>query len=245
MNFDDLIPAIQGRNWYAVAALAIWAIVAFAKNRAPELYYRIPDGWRWLPPVLLAAATGFVDGFASGLPWQQASMRALFAVVTMGVGAMGVHGALAASPLKYGGGASGILLAIGLSLAVPTACAGKPAESAATERTAALAYTGAVVALEVLDAREAAYLDSLAQPTPEQLKAAEARVERLHRARDALSLVRDWLSGRRDQPAKGELGQAAQALRLVVEELRADGVRIPAAVLDGIQLAELFAGVAS
>lgn len=160
MNFDDIIPAIQGRNWYAVAALVIWAIVAFAKSRAPELYYRIPDGWRWLPPVLLAAATGFVDGFASGLPWQQAATRALFAVLTMGVGAMGVHGALAASPLKYGGGPSAVLLALGLSIAAPTGCTAKPAQSAAAEKTAALAYTGAVVALEVLDAREAAYLDS-------------------------------------------------------------------------------------
>lgn len=200
MNFDDIIPAIQGRNWYAVAALVIWAIVAVAKSRAPELYYRIPDGWRWLPPVLLAAATGFVDGFASGLPWQQAATRALFAVLTMGVGAMGVHGALAASPLKYGGGPSAVLLALGLSIAAPTGCTAKPAQSAAAEKTAALAYTGAVVALEVLDAREAAYLDSIAQPTPEQLKAAEGRVERLKRARDALSLVRDWLSGHQTIP---------------------------------------------
>lgn len=246
MNIDDLIPAIQGRNWYAVASIVIWAIVALVKNRAPEWYYRIPDGWRWLPPVLLAAATGFVDGFASGLPWQQAAMRALFAVVTMGVGAMGVHGALAASPLKYGGGASAVLLAIGLSLAVPTGCASsKPASSAVAEKTAVLAYTGAVVALEVLDAREAAYLDGISQPTIAQLDASKARIERLKRARDSLSLVRDWLSGRSDKPAKAELGQAAEALRLVVEELRADGVRIPAAVLDGIQLAELFAGVAS
>lgn len=142
----------------------------------------------------------------------------------------------------------GVLL-IALSYAVPswsvTACADKPASSAATERTAALAFTGAVVALEVLDAREAAYLDSIAQPTPEQLKAAEGRVERLKRARDALALVRDWLTGRTERNATAELGDAARALRLVVEELRADGVRIPASVLDGLQLAELFAGVAS
>lgn len=142
----------------------------------------------------------------------------------------------------------GVLL-VALSYAVPswsmTACADKPAQSAVAEKTAVLAYTGAVVALEVLDAREAAYLDSIAQPTPEQLKAAEGRVERLKRARDALALVRDWLSGRTEKNATAELGDAARALRLVVEELRADGVKVPASVLDGLQLAELFAGVAS
>lgn len=120
---DKLLPAIEGRNWYAIAAVAVWLVISAWKRYAPEVYYRIPDGWRWLPPVLLAAATGFVDGFASGLPWQQAATRALFAVLTMGVGAMGVHGALAASPLKYGGGPSAVLLAIGLSIAAPTGCA--------------------------------------------------------------------------------------------------------------------------
>lgn len=142
----------------------------------------------------------------------------------------------------------GVLL-VALSYAVPswsvTACADKPASSAVAEKTAVLAYTGAVVALEVLDAREAAYLDSIAQPTPEQLDASKVRIERLHRARDALLVVRGWLSGRTDKPAKVELGQAAELLRLVVEELRADGVKVPASVLDGIQLAALFAGVAS
>lgn len=147
-----------------------------------------------------------------------------------------------------GPGALGVLLFVAAAALVPlnTACShdGK-ASSATTERTATLAYTGAVVALEVLDARESAYLDSIAQPTPEQLKASESRVERLKRARDALALVRDWLTGRSERAASAELGQAARALRLVVEELRSDGVRIPASVLDGIQLAELFAGVAS
>jgi len=243
MNLDDLIPAIQGRNWYAVAALAVWAIVAFAKNRAPEFYYRIPDGWRWLPPVLLAAATGFTDGFASGLPWQQAAMRALFAVVTMGVGAMGLHGALAASPLKYGGGPSAVLLAIGLSLAVPTGCAGKGPDTAAmVERSAALAFNGATVALEVLTAQEVAYLDSLAKPTPAQLSAAEARNSRLHRARESLLIVRGWLEGEREG-GKQALADALQALEFVADELGTQGVKIPERVTDGIRLAKLFVGL--
>lgn len=138
------------------------------------------------------------------------------------------------------------VLALLLGLPILTSCtSSKPASSAVAEKTAVLAYTGAVVALEVLDAREAAYLDGIAQPTLAQLDASKARIERLKRARDSLSLVRDWLAGRTDKSAKVELGQAAEVLRLVVEELRADGVKVPASVLDGIQLAALFAGVAS
>lgn len=120
---DQLLPAIQNRNWYAVAAIAVWLVIAAWKRYAPEVYYRIPDGWRWLPPVLLAVCTGFVDGYLSGLPWQQSALRALFAALTMGVGAMGVHGAVAASPLPYGGGPSLLVLAAGLALVVPSGCA--------------------------------------------------------------------------------------------------------------------------
>jgi hypothetical protein len=247
MAIEDLIIAIESRAWYPAAALVLWYVLdAWKKCGAGRVLPRVPDGWRWLPPLFVAAVTGFVDGYVSQLPLSGSLWRAAFAVVALGLPAMGVQSGLKESPLRGAPGTlTALLLCAGLALPVTTACADKPATTAATERTAALAYTGAVVALEVLDAREAAYLDSIAQPTPEQLKAAEGRVERLKRARDALALVRDWLSGRRDQPAKGELGQAAQALRLVVEELRADGVRIPASVLDGIQLAEIFAGVAS
>lgn len=243
----DLTTAIEARAWYPAAALLLWYVLrAWKAYGAGKLLPRTPEGWRWLPPLLIAGVTGFVDGYASGLPLRGAAWRSVFAVFALGLPAMGVQGGLKESPVFGPSGTlSAMLLAIALCLPLQACSSSKPASSAVAEKTAVLAYTGAVVALEVLDAREAAYLDSIAQPTPEQLKAAEGRVERLKRARDALALVRDWLAGRSDKNATAELGQAARALRLVVEELRADGVRVPASVLDGIQLAELFAGVAS
>lgn len=237
---EDLTRAIEARAWYPVAGICLWYLLrAWKLYLADKVLPRTPDGWRWLPPLLIAAATGFVDGYLRDEPFTVTLALAVFAAVSMGLPAMGVQGAAKEARTL-------VLVALLAFLPATVGCAhdGKGASSA-TERTAALAYTGAVVALEVLDAREAAYLDSIAQPTPEQLEAAEARVERLKRARDALALVRDWLTGRTDKNATAQLGDAAKALRLVVEELRADGVRIPASVLDGIQLAELFAGVAS
>lgn len=138
------------------------------------------------------------------------------------------------------------ILIVALSYAVPswsvTACADKPAASATAEKTAVLAYTGAIVALEVLDAREAAYLDSLAKPTPEQLQRAEERNSRLHRARDSLVIVRAWLAGEREG-GKQALADALQALEFVADELQSQGVKIPERVTDGIRLAKLFVGL--
>lgn len=104
MSFSDVYPAIENRNWYALVALAIWGLIFAWKKLAPDLYYKIPEGWRWLPPIVLAGLTGFIDGYTSGLPWQQSSLRAVWALLTMGIGAMGVHGALAEAPGPYGGG---------------------------------------------------------------------------------------------------------------------------------------------
>lgn len=118
-----------------------------------------------------------------------------------------------------------------------------PDTAAVVERSAALAFNGAAVALEVLDAREAAYLDTLAHPTQADLTAARARVARLRRARDALAIVRAWLAGEREASAGPELRDAAAALRLVAEELKSRGVVIPDRVTEGLALAEAFAKV--
>lgn len=237
---DDLTKAIEARAWYPVAGICLWYLLrAWKLYGSGKILPRVPEGWRWLPPLLVAALTGFVDGYLQGTSLRVALTMAVFGLVSMGLPAMGVQGAAKEARTL-------VLVALLVCLPATVGCShgGKPA-NATTERTAALAYTGAVVALEVLDAREAAYLDGIAQPTPEQLRAAEARVARLHRARDALLIVRDWLSGRSEKNATAQLGDAARALRLVVDELRADGVRVPTSVLDGLQLAELFAGVAS
>lgn len=123
------------------------------------------------------------------------------------------------------------------------ACSGKGADTAAmVERSAALAFTGATVALEVLTAQEVTYLDSLAKPTPAQLTAAEARNARLHRARESLVIVRAWLEGEREG-GKQALADALQALEYVADELHTQGVKVPERVTDGIRLAKLFVGL--
>lgn len=141
-------------------------------------------------------------------------------------------------------GAIAVLLFVLAACALPTltGCSGSssPAQSSATvQRTAALAFNGTAIALEVLDAREAAFLRGLTHPTTAQLEAATVRVERLERARDALELVRQWLAGEREN-GRDELAEAVRALGIVAAELRSQGVDVPKRVTDGLQLAALF-----
>lgn len=102
MVFSDVYSALDSRNWYALASFTIWCAIVLWKKLSPDLYYKIPDGWRWAPPLVIAALTGFIDGYTSGLPWQQSALRAGWALLTMGLGAMGVHGALVEAPGPYG-----------------------------------------------------------------------------------------------------------------------------------------------
>lgn len=253
MTPDDLVRAIQARAWYPLIGILLFLLLDLWKRVAPVWGPRIPDGWRWLPPVLLAAVGAFVDAFVAGLSWKLALIMAAYGIVSVAGPAMGTQGALKESVLKglgrWGGpGGAPLLLvcALGLSLSVASGCShdGKGASSAAmVERGAALAFNGAAIALEVLDAREAAYLDSLAKPTEDQLKAARIRVEHLKAAREALAIVRAWLAGEREGDAKAQLRDAVTGLRLVAEELQRFGVKIPDRVTDGLRVAELFAGL--
>lgn len=138
-----------------------------------------------------------------------------------------------------------VLAALLAALATPGCdrSGGGPDTSGMVERGAALAFNGAVVALEVLDVRERDYLDGLAKPTEEQLAAARQRVAHLEAARDALKVVRAWLAGEREGDAKEQLRDAVTGLRLVAEELQRLGVKVPERVTDGLRVAALFAGV--
>lgn len=253
MTPDDLVKALQARAWYPFVGILLFLLLDIWKRVAPEWGPRIPDGWRWLPPVLVGAAGGFVDAHASGLHWGVAVFMAVFGVVSVAGPAMGTQGALKESVLKgwgrWGGPGGTALLALvcAVSLTSVQGCAprdGKGADSAAmVERGAALAFNGAAVALEVLDYREAAYLDGLAHPTEEQLAAARVRVAHLAAARDALKIVRAWLAGEREDDAKTVLRDAVTGLRIVAEELQRLGVKVPERVTDGLRVAALFAGL--
>jgi len=110
MDYTDVIQAVEGRNWYALATFAVLALIMGWKKFSPSLYYKIPDGYRWIPPLALAALMGFVDGYYAQLPWKQALIRAGYAILAAGFGAAGAHGILKESPLPYGGGPGGRLL---------------------------------------------------------------------------------------------------------------------------------------
>lgn len=92
----QLLQAFRAHNWYAVAALLLFCLISFWKNvpLARVLYQKIPDGWRWLPPVAVAGATGFFTAFFEGADYKQALLQLVVAVVAIALPAMGLQGGL-------------------------------------------------------------------------------------------------------------------------------------------------------
>lgn len=108
------------------------------------------------------------------------------------------------------------------------------------ETGVALAYTSAVVALELLDEMEAQHIASLDAPTDAQLEAAETRVRRLELARDSLALTLDYLTGgRTTDDVRGPLRDGVALLRQVIE---AEGVRVPPRAAEALRVAEAWLG---
>lgn len=77
--------AIAARDWYLLAALVLALAVRTWARFSPQLYYRIPRGWRWVPPLALAGAAAFVDGQASGLTLSATGWRVAYAVALAGL----------------------------------------------------------------------------------------------------------------------------------------------------------------
>lgn len=93
---EQFVEALNAKNWYAIAALVVFGVIFFVKKSpwAPKVWDVIPDQLKWLGPILLGAATGFVDAFQAGLPWQQALIKMVAGAVFIGGVAMGVHSAI-------------------------------------------------------------------------------------------------------------------------------------------------------
>lgn len=120
---EQLIQAIKDRQWYPVAGIALfYAIAVWKKHGQKYLGPKIPEGWKWIVPVLLAAAIGFSDGFFAGLDWQGAAWRAGYAVLAIGFSAMGWQGALKESPIGGPPGKFSLALVFALGLSAQ-ACA--------------------------------------------------------------------------------------------------------------------------
>lgn len=137
-----------------------------------------------------------------------------------------------------------LLCAVGLFVGAMGCTPDRPAATASKTGIApelTLAYTGAATALAVLDTQEAERLAKMPTATDAQIKAAESRVDRLKRARDALKIARAWITGERDGASgRTALRDGVTALQLVVQELQADGVRVPEDVTAGLMAAQAY-----
>ncbi len=107
---EDLLSALQLRDWYALAALLITIIIQ-ALRKWPALrdriWARIPDGWRFAVPMLSGAAVAFVAAYSDGQPLSAALAAAVGGALTIGLGSMGAAAALKESPVPWDGRAGG------------------------------------------------------------------------------------------------------------------------------------------
>ena len=107
---DQLVGALQLHNWYAVAALLLMLLVQFAR-KAPVVstwYAKIPNGWRWLPPIVGGAAAAFTAAFQAGAPLKMALLQALGGALGIGLPSMGGAALLKESHVPWDGGAGGV-----------------------------------------------------------------------------------------------------------------------------------------
>ncbi len=139
----------------------------------------------------------------------------------------------------------GILIAVSVISLVPavtTSCHPQPIQSApGPSREATVAFASAVAALEVLDVLHAQRMAAMTNPTPEQVTWATSFSERLHHLRDALSVTRSWLENQaEDKDGRASLHAAADVLQILVDDLKSQGIAVPAAVEAGLASAKYF-----
>jgi hypothetical protein len=110
--------------------------------------------------------------------------------------------------------------------------------SVMVESGKALAFNSAVVALVLLDQREADYLNSLETPTQAQIDAAAQRVQRLKAARLALEVAREWIQGDGSRDGEQAIRDAVVVLAEVAALLKSEGVDVPPEVEKALGLVE-------
>lgn len=111
-QLNQFFDALKIHNWYSAAALLLMVVLQVVRQ-APntplvgylnKLWFKIPDGWRWLPSVAVGA---FVGSFQAGASVGQAAIAVLGGVLGISVPAMGFHAVAKESPLHIDGGAGG------------------------------------------------------------------------------------------------------------------------------------------
>lgn len=113
--------------------------------------------------------------------------------------------------------------------------------TAAVSQGAALVFSSSLAALEVLDELHAQRMRAIENPTAEQVKWATEHSQRLHRLRDVLAVWRRWLTGEISENQGMQAARdVAATLQLIADDLRAQGVKIPAAVSTGLAALQGF-----
>ncbi len=108
-----LLLALQAfgmRDWYiAVGACLTLAVQVLRKQPwlRDKTWARIPDGARFLVPLLVPAVLAFCGAWATGAALSVALLHAVGAALGIGVPSMGFAAGLKESPAKWDGGKGG------------------------------------------------------------------------------------------------------------------------------------------
>lgn len=75
---QQVVDLVSQHKWFALAAMAIWAIVRLLKHDGP-IPINIPAKYRAPLALGLGVIAGVIDKIASGTPWRTALVGGLFA----------------------------------------------------------------------------------------------------------------------------------------------------------------------
>jgi hypothetical protein len=91
-----------------IATVLTFAIQVARKSRyTARVWNIVPDGYRWLWPVVTGAITGFTHGFGAGRPLSGALIEMVLGIFGVSFTAMGLAATLRESPVQWDGGAGG------------------------------------------------------------------------------------------------------------------------------------------
>jgi hypothetical protein len=106
----EWLSSLNRQELYASFAVGLTFMIQAVRSRPrlrAALWSWVPDGSRWLLPMVAGAAIALAEGLTSGLRgWELLGTVAAGSGV-LGLGSMGIHAALRDSPLHFNGGAGG------------------------------------------------------------------------------------------------------------------------------------------
>lgn len=92
MDTQAIQQAIETRAWYPLAGIVVALVLRVWTRLGPTLLVgRIPRRWQWVPPVVVPALAAFVESQSSGLSLVAAVAMSVYAGVSAGGAAIGLH----------------------------------------------------------------------------------------------------------------------------------------------------------